>query len=157
MERMTDSRDEFRDTNPYVNEADIPGPDSPRGRLPVPHRQVWAALQDGLRNLPRVRESVIWCGEGWKWSWQYSFGDIQLAFLLPSDKGVSAVIVVEDKALDQLMAHEDMRPSIKHLVECSEPVSASRRCWTPILDVNTARDFLFSVRALLYVIRDNQK
>ncbi len=153
MEPEADPRAQFRDSNPYVNEGDRPGPDSPRGRLPVPHRQVWAALQDGLRNLPRVRESVIWCGEGWKWAWQYSIGDRQIAFLLPSDRGVSAVLVVEDRFMEPLTSHEDMRASIRSLIECSEPKATCRRCWTPVLDVETARDFLLSARALLGIIR----
>ena len=119
----------------------------------MPHRQVWAALQDGLRNLPRVRETVIWCGEGWKWSWQYSYGDRQMAFLLPSDRGVSAVLVVDDDLLEALMAHDDLQSSVGELVQCSEPKGASRRCWTPVLDVDTARNFLLAARALLEVIR----
>jgi hypothetical protein len=153
---MEDPRHEFQVTNPYVSERDAPGPDSPRGKLPVPHRQVWAALQDGLRNLPRVKETVIWCGEGWKWSWQYSYGDLQIAFLLPSEKGVSGVLVVEDQSLEELMKHEGMRPTMRELVSCSEPKGTTRRCWTPVLDVNTARDFLQSVRALLEIVRNNR-
>jgi hypothetical protein len=150
---MEDRKEEYRLANPYIKEGDEPGPDSPRARLPVPHRQVWAALQDGLRNLPRVRESIIWCGEGWKWSWQYSFGDRQLAFLLPSDKGVSAVLVVDDEVMDDLLGHESVQPKIRDLVNCSDPKSASRRCWTPVLDVNTARDFLMAAKALLEIVR----
>ena len=150
---MEDQRDEFRSANPYTVEGDRPGPDSPRARLPVPHRQVWAALQDGLRNLPRVRETIIWCGEGWKWSWQYSYGDRQLAFLLPSDKGVSAALVVDDDLMEEWIEREDVRPKIRDLVTCSEPKSATRRCWTPVLDVDTARDFLMAAKALLEVIR----
>jgi hypothetical protein len=152
---MEDQRQEFRSGNPYTVEGDRPGPDSPRAKLPVPHRQVWAALQDGLRNLPRVRETIIWCGEGWKWSWQYSYGDRQLAFLLPSMRGVSAVLVVDDDLMDTLMDHEGVRPKMQDLVSCSEPRSASRRCWTPVLDVDTARDFLDAAKALLEVIRSN--
>jgi hypothetical protein len=157
MEPETDPRAEFRDSNPYVKESARPGPDSPRGKLPVPHRQVWAALQDGLRNLPRVRETVIWCGESWKWAWQYSIGDNQLAFLLPSDRGVSAVLVVEDRYIDELLTHDDMTSSIKGLIDVSEPKAACRRCWTPVLDVETARDFLLSARALLGIVRGNTK
>jgi hypothetical protein len=150
---MEDQREEFRLANPYTVEGDRPGPDSPRARLPVPHRQVWAALQDGLRNLPRVREAIVWCGDSWKWSWQYSYGDRQLAFLLPSDQGVSAVLVVDDEVIDNLMDHEDVQPKIRNLVNCAEAKGTSRRCWTPVLDVDTARDFLFAARALLDVIR----
>ena len=150
---MTDPREEFRLANPYKTEADRPGPDSPRARLPVPHRQVWAALQDGLRNLPRVRETIIWCGDHWKWTWQYSYGDRQLAFLLPSDRGVSAVLVVDDDSKDALMEHPDTQQSIKELVNCSEPRGSTRRCWTPVLDVDTARAFLLAARGLLSVIR----
>lgn len=151
---MEDAHARFQGSNPYTNEGDVPGPDSPRSRLPVPHRQVWAALQDGLRNLPRVRESVIWCGEGWKWSWQYSMGDIQLAFLLPSEAGVSAVLVVEDEALDGLLEREEVRGSIRELVRCTEGSGSVKRCWTPVLDVDTARDFLMSARALLEIKKD---
>ncbi len=150
---MTDPREEFRLANPYTLEGDRPGPDSPRAKLPVPHRQVWAALQDGLRNLPRVRESIIWCGEGWKWAWQYSYGDRQLAFLLPSDKGVSAVLVVDDDSVDQLMEHPEMAQPIRELVRCSEPKGSSRRCWTPVVDVETARNFLMASKSLLEVIK----
>lgn len=150
---MTDSRDEFRLANPYTSEADRPGPDSPRAKLPVPHRQVWAALQDGLRNLPRVRETIIWCGDAWKWAWQYSYGDRQLAFLLPSEKGVSAILVVDEDSREGLMQHPDTQQSIKDLVDCSEPKGSSRRCWTPVLDVDTARAFLLAARGLLAVMR----
>ena len=152
---MDDPHEVFRSTNPYINEGEKPGPDSPRGRLPVPHRQVWAALQDGLRNLPRVRESVIWCGEGWKWAWQYSFGDEQMAFLLPSDKGVSVVLVVNERFVNQMLEHADMRPSIRKLLTGCKTETTTRRCWTPVLDVDTARDFLLSTRALLEVIRSD--
>jgi hypothetical protein len=152
---MDDPHEVFRCTNPYVNEGEKPGPDSPRGRLPVPHRQVWAALQDGLRNLQRVRESVIWCGEGWKWAWQYSIGDEQMALLLPSDKGVSVVLVVNERFVDKLLEHRDMRPSIRKLLAGCRSGTITRRCWTPVLDVDTARDFLLSARALLEVIRSN--
>ncbi len=152
---MDDPHEVFRSTNPYVNEGEKPGPDSPRGRLPVPHRQVWAALQDGLRNLPRVRESVLWCGEGWKWAWQYSFGDEQMAFLLPSDNGVSVVLVVNERFVDNLLEHADMRPSIRKLLMGCETATTTRRCWTPVLDVDTARDFLLSARALLEIIRSD--
>ena len=107
---MTDPRNVYRDANPYSNEGDRPGPDSPRARLPVPHRQVWAALQDGLRNLPRIKETTIWCGSGWKWSWQYSYGDRQLAFLLPTDKGVCAVLVGES-----LVGLDNPEPLIREL------------------------------------------
>jgi len=150
---MEDPREPFRKANPYVVEGDRPGPDSPRARLPVPHRQVWAALQDGLRNMPRVRETVIWCGEGWRWSWQYSYGDRQLAFLLPSEKGVSAVLVVEDDMLEFLMGHEMLRPKVRDLISCSDPKGRQRRCWTPVLDVDTARDFLMAAKALLEIVR----
>ncbi len=150
---MEDPRDRFRETNPYANEGDQPGPDSPRGRLPVPHRQVWAALQDGLRNLPRIRETVIWCGEDWKWMWQYSFVYEQHAFLHPKDNGVSAVLVVDNRFIDELLEHEDFKPSIRKLLTSAEPKAAARRCWTPVLDVDTARAFLLSARALLTVIR----
>ncbi len=152
---MEDRREEFRSANPYTVEGDRPGPDSPRARLPVPHRQVWAALQDGLRNLPRVRETIIWCGEGWKWSWQYSYGDRQLAFLLPSDKGVSAALVVDDDLMGVWLEREEVRPKIRDLVTCTEDTGASRRCWTPVLDVDTARDFLNAAKALLEVIRSH--
>ena len=150
---MEDQKEEFRQANPYTVEGDRPGPDSPRAKLPVPHRQVWAALQDGLRNLPRVREAIIWCGEGWKWSWQYSYGDRQLAFLLPSDRGVSAVLVVDDDLMETLMDHEEVKPKIRSLVTCSETDNTSRRCWTPVLDVDTAREFLMAAKALLEVVR----
>jgi len=150
---MEDPREEYRLANPYIVEGDRPGPDSPRTRLPVPHRQVWAALQDGLRNLPRVRESVIWCGEGWKWAWQYSFGDRQLAFLLPSERGVSVVLVVEDDLKDELLVHDEVQAKMRELVTRSEPKSSSRRCWTPVLDVKTARDFLMATKALLEIVR----
>lgn len=150
---MTDPRDEFRLANPYSSEADRPGPDSPRAKLPVPHRQVWAALQDGLRNLPRVRETIIWCGDAWRWAWQYSYGDRQLAFLLPSDRGVSAILVVDEDSREALMQHPDTQQSIKDLVDCSEPKGSSRRCWTPVLDVDTARAFLLAARGLLAVMR----
>ncbi len=150
---MTEQREKFRLANPYQVEGVRPGPDSPRAKLPVPHRQVWAALQDGLRNLPRVRETILWCGEGWRWAWQYSYGDRQLAFLIPSEVGVSAVLVVDDDSLDPLMEHEEMTPSIRNLVECSEPKGSSRRCWTPVLDVDTARNFLSAARGLLEVVR----
>jgi hypothetical protein len=150
---MEDPREEFRQANPYTVEGDRPGPDSPRAKLPVPHRQVWAALQDGLRNLPRVREGIIWCDEKWGWSWQYSYGERHLAFLLPSERGVSAVLLVDDDLLDPLMEHENMGPKIRELVTCSDPKNASRRCWTPVLDVNTAREFLASAKALLEIVR----
>ena len=150
---MTEQRDKFRLANPYQVEGVPPGPDSPRAKLPVPHRQVWAALQDGLRNLPRVRETILWCGEGWRWAWQYSYGDRQLAFLIPSEVGVSAVLVVDDDLLDPLMEHEGMTPSIRNLVECSEPKGSGRRCWTPVLDVDTARNFLYAARGLLEIIK----
>jgi len=150
---MTGQREEFRLANPYSVESIRPGPDSPRAKLPVPHRQVWAALQDGLRNLTRVRETILWCGEEWHWAWQYSFGDHQLAFLIPSEVGVSAVLVVDDDSLEQLMEREEMTPSIRNLVERSEPKGSSRRCWTPVLDVDTARNFLNAARGLLEVIR----
>ncbi len=152
---MEDPKEAFRTANPYTVEGDRPGPDSPRAILPVPHRQVWAALQDGLRNLPRVRETIIWCGEGWKWSWQYSYGDRQLAFLLPSDKGVSAVLVLEEDLMGPFMAQEEVRPKIRSLVKCSETESTTRRCWTPVLDVDTAREFLMAAKALLAVIREH--
>ena len=150
---MTDPRAEYKDANHYNSEGDRPGPDSPRARLPVPHRQVWAALQDGLRNLPRVKETTIWCGTGWKWSWQYSYGDRQLAFLLPTDRGVCAVLVVADIDLEALMGHKDLRPKIRELLNCAEPKEARRTCLTPVLDVETARDFLLAARALLEVVR----
>ena len=150
---MEDRREEFRSANPYTIEGDRPGPDSPRARLPVPHRQVWAALQDGLRNLPRVRETIIWCGESWKWSWQYSYGDRQLAFLLPSERGVSAVLVVDDEMIEPWVQLDEVSPRIRDLVSCTEPKGASHRCWTPVLDVDTARDFLMAAKALLQVIR----
>ena len=150
---MTDPRDEFRLANPYSSEADRPGPDSPRAKLPVPHRQVWAALQDGLRNLPRVRETIIWCGDAWRWVWQYSYGDRQLAFLLPSERGVSAILVVDEDSREALMQHPDTLRSIKDPVDGSEPKGSSRRCWTPVLDVDTARAFLLAARGLLAVIR----
>jgi hypothetical protein len=150
---MEDPREEYRMANPYTVEGDRPGPDSPRAKLPVPHRQVWAALQDGLRNLPRVRESIIWCGEGWKWSWQYSYGDRQLAFLLPSDKGVTAVLVVDDEVMESLLDHDEVGPKIRDLINCSDPKGSARRCWTPVLDVDTAREFLTASKALLEIVR----
>jgi hypothetical protein len=150
---MEDPREEYRLANPYTVEGDRPGPDSPRAKLPVPHRQVWAALQDGLRNLPRVRESIIWCGESWKWSWQYSYGDRHLAFLLPSDRGVTAVLVVDDEMMEPLLGHEDVGPKMRDLVNCSDPKGAARRCWTPVLDVDTAREFLTASKVLLEIIR----
>lgn len=150
---MTDPREEYRLSNPYSVEGTRPGPDSPRALLPVPHRQVWAALQDGLRNLPRVKETIIWCGETWKWTWQYSYGDRQLAFLLPSSIGVSAVLVVDEDQMTTLLDHDDIQPSIQNLVNCAEAKGTSRRCWTPVLDVDTARNFLLAARALLDVIR----
>ena len=152
-EHMEDPREEYRLANPYIVEGNRPGPDSPRARLPVPHRQVWAALQDGLRNLPRVRESIIWCGESWKWSWQYSYGDKQLAFLLPSDKGVSAVLVVDDELKEELIDREGFPRRVRDLVACSDTKGTSRRCWTPVLDVDTARDFLTAAKTLLEIIR----
>jgi hypothetical protein len=68
-------------------------------------------------------------------------------------KGVSAVLVVDDDMIETLMEHEGVRPKMQDLVNCSEPRSASRRCWTPVLDVDTARDFLDAAKALLEVIR----
>lgn len=150
---MEPERDEYRRAHPYMSEDEPPGPDSPRRGLPVPHRQVWAALQDGLRNLPRVRETVTWCGEGWRWSWQYSVGDRDLAFLIPSERGVSAMLIVEDPILSDLLGHDDMRPSMRSRLSETEEGREVHRCWTPVLDVDSARDFLLSARALIELMR----
>jgi hypothetical protein len=63
------------------------------------------------------------------------------------------VLVVDDDSLETLMDHEEMTPSIRNLVEGSEPKGSSRRCWTPVLDVDTARNFLSAARGLLDVLR----
>jgi hypothetical protein len=148
---MTEAPQDFLDAHPYASEEERPGPDAPRVRLPVPHRQVWAALQDGLRTLPRIKETVMWCGTGWKWSWKYSVSDDEVAYLIPSDMGVCAVLIVGEGHLEGLLAHPDVQPRVSSLVEeCS---AEKRRCWMPIMDISQARDFLISARALVEVIR----
>ena len=113
---MAHSPEEYIAAHPYDAEGERPGPDAPRVRLPVPHRQVWAALQDGLRTMPRIKESVIWCGSGWKWSWQYSMGDDEVAYLIPSEKGVSAWLIVGEKYTEGFLSHPEVRPRISSLM-----------------------------------------
>jgi hypothetical protein len=66
---------------------------------------------------------------------------------------VSAVLVVDDDLIEDLLGHEEVQPRIRELVTCSDPKGASRRCWTPVLDVSTARDFLMAAKALVEIVR----
>jgi hypothetical protein len=150
MPRMPD---EFLAANPYTNESDRPAPDSPRRRLPVPHRQVWAALQDGLRTLPRVREAVVWSDRGLKWSWTYACGEIGVAILIPTDKGVLGALVLQEQSLGRVLGHKDMTPHMSELISASEPSEGTRTVWVQVVDVDSARDFLLSVRAAIEVLR----
>jgi len=150
---MQDTPDDYLAANPYVEEGETPAPDSPRRRLPVPHRQVWAALQDGLRTMPRVREAVVWSDKGWRWSWLYSCDDMAVAYLVPTDMGVLGALVVQERNLTPLLAHKDLTASMSERIKAAPPEGDARTCWVPVLDVNTAREFLLSVRATLEVLR----
>jgi len=150
---MARSPDDFLDANPFTTEADRPAPDAPRRRLPVPHRQVWAALQDGLRTMPRIRETIVWSPEGWKWTWFYSCGDVGVAYLIPSEKGVLGTLVVREGLVEALLAHKDVSKDMAALVEGAGADGDARKCFVPVLDVDTAREFLFCVRAMTEVLR----
>lgn len=150
---MAKSPDDYLDANPFTTEADRPAPDAPRRRLPVPHRQVWAALQDGLRNMPRIRENIVWSPEGWKWTWLYSCGDAGVAHLIPSERGVLGALVVREGIVKALLAHKDVSRGMAALVEGARPDGDARTCFVPVLDVDTAREFLFCVRAITEVLR----
>jgi hypothetical protein len=150
---MAQVPDDYLDANPFTSEGDQPAPDAPRRRLPVPHRQVWAALQDGLRNMPRIRESIVWSPEGWRWTWQYSCGDAGVAYLVPSERAVLGVLVVQEPNLQALVAHTSVSESVRELVEGTRPSGDTRNCFVPVLDVDIARDFLNAVRAMTEVLR----
>ncbi len=150
---MPEMPDDYLAANPYTAEDEEPAPDSPRRRLPVPHRQVWAALQDGLRTMPRVREAVAWSDRGWRWSWLYSCGDADVAFLVPSEKGVLGALIVQDRNLKPLLGHRDVSAAMSQRIQAAAPEGDARICWVPVLDVDTAREFLLSVRATLEVLR----
>jgi hypothetical protein len=150
---MTRMPDEFPAANPYTSESDRPAPDSPRRRLPVPHRQVWAALQDGLRTMPRVREAVVWSDRGWRWSWAYACGEIGLAFLIPTEKGVLGALVLQEQILDKVLGHKDVSEHMAKVISTTEPKEGTRTCWVMVVDVDSARDFLLSVRAATEVLR----
>ncbi len=150
MPRMPE---DYLAANPYASESDRPAPDSPRRRLPVPHRQVWAALQDGLRTLPRVREAVVWSDRGWRWSWAYACGDVGVAILIPTEKGVLGALVLSEPLLERVLAHKDMTPHMAEIVSASTPQEDTRTCWIMVVDVDTAREFLLGVRAATEVLR----
>ena len=147
------STDDYLDANPFTTEADRPAPDAPRRRLPVPHRQVWAALQDGLRTMPRIREGIVWSPEGWRWTWLYSCGDVGVAYLVPSEKGVLGVLVVREAHAAALLDHKDVSKGMAALIEGTRPEGDARKCFVPVLDVDTAREFLICVRAITEVLR----
>jgi len=150
---MARSPDDYLDANPFTTEADRPAPDAPRRRLPVPHRQVWAALQDGLRTMPRIRESIVWSPEGWKWTWLYSCGDVALAYLIPSERGVLGALVVREGHVKALAGDKDVRKGMAALIEGTGPDGDARKCFVPVLDVDTAREFLSCVRAMTEMLR----
>jgi hypothetical protein len=150
---MPETLDDYLAANPYAEEGDTPAPDSPRRRLPVPHRQVWAAVQDGLRTMPRVREAVVWSDRGWRWSWLYSCDDRAVAYLVPTERGVLGALVVQERNLGPLLGHKDVTAKMADRIRTAPPEGEGRTCWVPVLDVDTAREFLLSVRATLDVMR----